>query len=153
MQKKHFHYLLILLILGIVVLAAWPSSKEQDVLSINLKEHKNIQYHIHPKVEIEILGEKLIIPANIGISDQGMRVIHTHDDSGELHIEAPFPHQFYLKDFFTIWGKTFNKNCIMDTCVDENHTLEFLVNGFSRPEFEAYPLHDGDVLSIVYSEK
>lgn len=154
MQKKYFNYLLVLLLVGVVAVAMWPAQKEpEDVLAINMLNEKNVIYHIHPKLEIEILGEQLAIPVNIGISQQGMKVIHTHDGSGILHVESPVVHQFYLKDFFTIWGQTFNSQCILDNCIDEEHVLEFSVNDVPRTEFENYPLQDTDVLKIVYRKK
>ncbi len=123
-----------------------------DILSICI-EHKNLAFHIHMTLEIYILGKKKIIPKNTGISRGCMHVIHTHDKTGELHIESPYYHRFYLKDFFTIWGKTFNRNCIFRYCVDENHILSFFVNGFENDEYENLPLRDGDVIRIVYDKK
>jgi hypothetical protein len=104
-------------------------------------------------LEIYILGNKQVIPANAGIPKRCMHVIHTHDASGELHIESPVYHQFHLGDFFTIWGKTFNKSCIFEHCVDENHTLSFFVNGSKNDEYEDKPLRDGDKIQIIYSKK
>ncbi len=125
----------------------------QDPLSLNLKEHKNLQMHIHPTLEIEILGEKQIIPTDIGISEGMMRVIHTHGTDGKLHIEAPMPHQFYLGDFFTIWGKTFTRDCIFEQCVDTEHELLLLVDGQPSDLYEGLPLKDGQQIKIVYKEK
>jgi hypothetical protein len=123
-----------------------------DILSLCV-QHKNIAFHIHMTLEIYILGKKQVIPANAGIPKGCMHVIHTHDETGELHIESPYYHQFHLEDFFIIWGKTFNRNCIFQYCVDENHTLSFFVNGIENDEYENLPLRDGDVIRIVYSEK
>ena len=126
---------------------------EQDILDMNLREHKNIELHIHPILEIEILGERMIIPANIGISDKGMRVIHTHKEDGILHVESPEPHEFVLKDFFTIWGETFNETCILDTCVDEDHELNVFVNDIKDGRHGNIPLRDNDKIRIMYAKK
>lgn len=123
-----------------------------DILSLCI-QHKNIAFHIHMTLEIYILGKKQAIPANAGIPKGCMHVIHTHDKTGELHIESPYYHQFHLKDFFTIWGKAFNRDCIFEYCVGENHTLSFFVNGVENDEYENLPLRDGDVIRIVYNEK
>ncbi|MER3445363.1 MAG: hypothetical protein C4291_00355 [Candidatus Dadabacteria bacterium] len=126
--------------------------EDKDILSICI-EHKNLAFHIHMTLEIYILNKKQVIPKNTGISRECMHVIHTHDKTGKLHIESPYYHQFHLKDFFIIWGKTFNRNCIFQYCVDENHTLSFFVNGVENDDYENLPLRDGDVIRIVYSEK
>lgn len=132
-----------------------PSSKTvegDDILSLCV-QHKNVAFHIHTVLDIYILGKKQVIPKNAGILKGCMHVIHTHDKTGELHIESPYYHQFHLKDFFTIWGKTFNRNCIFEYCVDENHILSFFVNGVESDDYENLSLRDGDVIRIVYSEK
>jgi hypothetical protein len=128
--------------------------EELDIFSLNLKEHKNLALHIHPTLEIEILGEKYTIPGNIGISPQGtMKVIHTHDSTGKLHIESPYPYQFYLKDVFKIWGKNISSSCIFNYCEDAEHQLDFYVNNLKNDLRENIPLIDGEVIRIVYKRK
>ena len=108
---------------------------------------------------IEINGEQQNIPTNTGISDAGMRVIHTHDASGTLHVEPPYPVPLYLKDFFYIWGdttgedKVFNETCIFDYCSNETHELNFFVNGQSNDEYGELKLEDRDSIRIVYEER
>ncbi len=125
-----------------------------NLLSYNLKSHSGgLALHIHPHIDIEINGEKQLIPTNIGISPAGMRVIHTHETDGKLHIESPTPHQFVLKDFFLIWGKTFSSTCIFEHCVDETHELKVYLNDEEQTDIENVPLKDLDMVKIVYSEK
>ena len=125
-----------------------------NLLSYNLKSHSGgLSLHIHPHIEIEINGETQAIPANIGISPAGMRVIHTHETDGKLHIESPTPHQFVLKDFFLIWGKNFDETCIFENCIDETHELIVLLNDVEQSDIENVPLKDLDRVKIVYSEK
>ncbi len=129
-------------------------SMDNSLFNFNLKQHSgSLSLHIHPQVEIEINGEKQLIPVNIGISPQGMRVIHTHESDGKLHVESPYPHQFVLADFFAIWNKTFSSTCIFEYCTDENHTLTVFVNDVESNEYGNIPLYDLDRIKIVYSEK
>lgn len=125
---------------------------QENIMDVNLKEHKNIALHIHPLLSIEILGQTFTVPANIGISAKGMRVIHTHDATGKLHIESPYHHQFYLDDFFAIWGKNLNSSCIFDYCGDKEHKLTFYVNGVQNEQKDGMPLKDGDEIKIVYEK-
>jgi hypothetical protein len=146
--------LFLVMIMVIVLIGCSSQSKDpKDPLDINLKEHKNVALHIHPTLEIEILGQRQSIPANIGITNAGMRIVHTHDSSGKLHVESPKPIPVYLGNFFTIWGKDFSRDCIFDKCVDEDHTLEMFVNGAENSQFDALLMQDGDQIKIVYSEK
>src|SRR5712671_5401660 len=76
------------------------------------------QFHIHPVLKIVINGQQQTIPANIGIRSNCMNSLHTHDDSGTLHVESPEKRDFTLADFFAVWGKTYTKDQILDSKVD-----------------------------------
>lgn len=145
------NYIILFLISAFIISNC--SEKNEDLLMIDLKEHKNLALHIHPILEIEILGEKQIIPGNIGISDRGMRVIHTHKTDGILHIESPRPHQFYLADFFTIWGRNFDSSCVFNYCADEDHSLKVFVNDVENDQYGNIPLYDKDKIKIVYERR
>ena len=82
-----------------------------------------------------------------------MKVVHTHDNTGGLHIETPYPAELHLKDFFAIWGKAFNSTCIFDYCIDDKHELEFTVNSDPNNEYENLAFQDRDAIRIIYSEK
>ena len=156
MNKKYFKLLLLSIFLFVIMFTFMRfsnQSKEENIFEVNLREHKNLALHIHPFLEIEILGQKYTIPADIGISSKGMRVIHTHDSTGKLHIESPYPYQFYLKDFFTIWGKNLNSSCIFGYCEGNGHELVFYVNGIESEQKENIQLKDGEIIKIVYRKK
>ena len=124
-----------------------------DILAVNLKDHINLAMHIHPNLEIEILGENINIPSNIGISNSGMRTIHTHDNTGKIHLESPYPYKFHMSDFFSVWEKTFNSTCIFENCVDDRHELLLFVNDIKNNEYENLTLNDLDRIKIVYKER
>jgi hypothetical protein len=149
-MKKRWIVVAFIIVLFIIFL--WGNTKA-DILDYNLKAHTNLALHFHPHLEIEYLGDDVPIPPNVGISSRGMRVIHTHDSSGELHVETPYVAKLYLRDFFTIWRRNFNSTCLFDECVDENYTIEFFVNGQPSNEFENLLLEDGQGIKIVYRKK
>jgi hypothetical protein len=65
--------------------------------------------HWHAHLTIEHNGANVAVPANIGLVSAAYAVIciywlHTHDDSGTIHIEAPGG-TFTLADFFAVWGQ------------------------------------------------
>ena len=147
MKKRWFVVAFIVILLGIFIWA----NLNADILDYHMKEHTNTALHIHPQLEIELLGEDYFIPPNVGIDSRGMRVIHTHDSSGEIHIESPYEHQFYMKDFFTIWGKEFSDSCIFAYCEDESNVLEVFVNDKKvESNYGDVPLFDKDKIKIVY---
>ena len=155
-HKKYLKWIVVSIILVASIfffMRIYSQPKEESIMDVNLREHKNLALHIHPILEIQVLEQQFTIPANIGISAKGMRVIHTHDSTGKLHIESPYPHQFYLDDFFTIWGKKLNSSCIFEYCEDQSHELTFYVNGVKSNEKENIPLKDEEQIKIVYSKR
>lgn len=111
------------------------------------------QFHIHPHLEIVISGQRQVIPANIGISASCMHPLHTHDASGTLHVESPEARDFTLSDFFAVWGKTFNKDQILDSKVDDTHVIRVMVNGQAVNTYENTILRDKDQIVISYEAK
>ena len=122
------------------------------VVEAGIDPGAGLALHIHPSVEIEVLGDRIIIPANMGITNQGMRAIHTHNFDGVLHVESPYPHQFYLADFFKIWGRNFNPQCIFEHCSDQDHSLKVYVNDIESNLIEDLPLVDKERIKIVYKK-
>jgi len=117
---------------------------------INIGGHQNIALHIHSELNILIDGEEFEIPANIGISEGIMRPLHTHDSTGEIHIEGPYRRDFTLGEFFDIWGKTLNQRCIFDYCTDKGE-LKMYINGNENQEFGNHILQDGEDILIEYN--
>ncbi len=120
---------------------------------IDVGGDENVVYHIHPTLTITINGEEIVIPTHIGLNSGIMRPLHTHDTSGEIHVESPCKRDFTLGDFFDVWGQNFNSTCIMDSCSDADHTLTMYVNGIESTEYENLILKDKNEIEIVYAEK
>lgn len=117
-------------------------------------EHSvGLSMHIHPKVSIIMNGQPVIIPANTGVLPTCMQAIHTHDETGELHVEYPEQHDFLLKDFFANWGQPFSETQLMDKTVDVNDTLTMTVEGQPSTEFENLILKDQQQIVIEYREQ
>lgn len=78
--------------------------------------HTNLAFHFHPHLSITVDGTPEPIPANVGISAVCMAEIHTHDTTGELHVEGPDRSRadsFTLADFFAVWGEPFEREGYM----------------------------------------
>lgn len=155
-KKKIRNWTITIIILASIVFGISylkPENPEGgDLLSINLRDHTNLALHFHPFLEIEVDGENQLVPANIGVSNTGMKIAHTHNNDGEIHVETPTRVDVFLYHFFQIWGKEFNSECIFDHCVDETHELKVFVNGVEDNRYENILLKDGDKIKIVYSE-
>lgn len=80
-------------------------------------------FHIHPYLRIEITGQNVTIPSNIGECNggTGLEPMHVHDSSGIIHIESDANRIFTLGAFFDIWA--INDPTI--TIAGVSHTVEF----------------------------
>lgn len=108
--------------------------------------------HWHAKLSIYIKGEKQEIPEGIGLKPIEQPV-HTHDNTGTIHLEFPGlvkKDDLKLGQFFKIWGKEFNSNCIFDKCNGPEGKVKFFINGQENQEFENYSMRDADQIEIRY---
>mgnify|MGYP001600808907 FL=1 len=113
-------------------------------------QHGGIGMHIHPRVSITVDGQPQKLPSNIGITSLCMRPIHTHDDSGTLHLEFRKPRAVKLGEFFQVWEKAFSEKCIFDHCNGAGKNVKLFVNGKENLEFGEYIMKDKDNIEIKY---
>jgi hypothetical protein len=155
--KRFKNWAILIIVAAILVFSGVylfnSDSQNVPVTEINIISHSNAVLHIYSNLEILINEEKFLIPANIGISQGVMRPIHTHDSSGEIHIEGPYARDFTLGEFFQIWGKNFNSSCIFEYCTQNGKAgeLKMFVNGQENLKFENYVMRDGDKIIIKYN--
>ena len=112
-----------------------------------------LQSHYHPSLTIIIDGETIPIPAETGVEDDCMRMVHTHDDTGKLHVEKEDASvNITIGDFFAVWGKTFTENQILDYKADATHEIVMTVDGIVNTEYNNYIPQDGESVVIEYQE-
>jgi hypothetical protein len=101
--------------------------------------------HIHQHLDLFINGDKVTVPANIGIDAGGGFIsdLHTHDPSGIMHVESPTERDFTLGQFFGVWGLPLSEECIGSLCAKGGKALRVWVNGDEVP---------GDPTRIVLEE-
>jgi len=130
-----------------------PSKKTNREVAMTCTTDMATEFHIHPNLEIIINGQKQEIPTDIGIVDGCMNALHTHDNTGVIHVESPEKRDFQLSDFFAVWNKTYSKDQILDYKVDDTHTIRQTINGKETQDFENTVLYDEDQIVISYEEK
>ncbi len=111
------------------------------------------EYHIHPELSIMVNGTEVFVPQNLGVDATGMTSIHTHDEKGIIHVEAPVKKDFTLGDFFAVWNKDFSSSKILDKAVDEKSEIVVTVNGERVETYENTILRDKDKIVISYQAK
>jgi hypothetical protein len=87
--------------------------------------------HIHQHLDLFAEGRRVTIPANIGIDPSGafLAALHTHDDSGIMHVESPTATSYSLGQFFAVWGVRLDARCIGSLCARGTRRLRAWVNG------------------------
>jgi hypothetical protein len=111
-------------------------------------------FHIHAHLDIFLNGAHLTVPPQVGIKpdERCLYWLHTHDDSGVVHIESSVTRDFTLGNFFDIWGKTFNNSQLFYRKADNLNSLSVYVNGVKVPS-EAdrdVKLNAHDEIAVVY---
>jgi hypothetical protein len=110
-----------LLIVIVAVLLIWVRSvseprdniarvwNETDVACLPFG-HQSLAEHYHPHLAITVDGTPEEVPANVGISEDCMSELHTHDTSGEIHIETAVRGKtFTLLDYFDVRGESIER--------------------------------------------
>jgi len=111
--------------------------------------------HIHAHLDIFINGQPYTIPSQIGITDKCFYWLHTHDESGVIHIESPVAKEYTIGQFFDIWNKKFSNTQILDNIVNGKNTLSVYVNGNkvnAAVNYRDIKLNAHDEIAIVYGK-
>ena len=130
--------------------SSYTYTGSDPTLQICMGDSTAIVEHIHPHLTIITGGSELTIPTNIGITPACMSPVHTHDSSGEIHVESPVKYPYTIHDFFLVWNQPFDSNHLLQYSVDSTHTLTMTVNGAPNNQFQNYVMQDGDQIVITY---
>lgn len=158
MKKTLFIVGVIALIAGLIYWGGASKRKERSELEsmssreIALRSTTDMatQYHIHPELSIFVNGIEVPIPHNLGVGATGMTAIHTHDEKGVIHVEAPIQKDFTLGDFFAVWDKDFSSTKLLENTVDKKSEIIVTVNGEKVDTYENTILQDKDKIVISY---
>ena len=106
--------------------------------------------HIHPKLSVKVDGKTIPVPEQIGINKslykdrsldkygmQGMAPLHTHDNSGVIHLESTVNRDYTLGEFLKIWGIDLN-----------GKSVKVSVNGQPVSDWRNHILSDGEQINL-----
>jgi hypothetical protein len=148
----------IALIVGVAVATIKMPSSANAAIPIDGIQCNNMEqsvFHIHAHLAIFINGQNYTVPAQIGITSTCFYWLHTHDETGIIHIESPIHKNYTLGQFFDIWKKNFSNTQIFNNTVSGANPLNVYVNGIKVPNgtnFKDVVLHAHDVIAIVYGK-
>lgn len=100
-----------------------PANQEAQVKAagLSLSTHETLTVHYHAHLDVFVNGATVPVPAGLGINigangkapphgAPGIAPLHTHDESGVLHIEAPKEATFTLGQVFIEWNIALNSD-------------------------------------------
>jgi hypothetical protein len=106
----------------------WSGLKGQQIDGVGSNQMEELAYHIHAHLAIYINGAQKTVPYGIGIeepwsteadgssefvdSGAAFYYLHTHDDTGVIHIESPTKKLYTLGQFFAEWNQTLSSDQI-----------------------------------------
>lgn len=100
--------------------------------------------HLHAVLDIVVDGQAIPIPQNIGIGTRH-EPLHTHEPDGVIHVESPDTRDYTLGNFFQVWGKRLDSQCVGEYC----GSVQMTVDGQPSNEFGAHVLRDGEKITLT----
>lgn len=131
------------IITGGIAVFAWYIASRPPIPEGEIVSRRGL--HFHPEVTIFVEGEKVEVPANLGVGAIH-NPIHTHDTSGVIHLEFQgMVHRDDLKlgKFFEVWGNDFMKF---------GSSVIMTVNDEKNSELQNYVMGDGDNIELHYNK-
>ena len=113
------------------------------------------KFHIHAHLQVLNGGQNVVVPALIGVQEgKGLSPLHTHDDSGAVHVEAVDKADFTLGQFFKEWNVPLSQTCLGAKCADATHDLKVFVDGAAYTgDPTAIVLKDKQDITVAYGDK
>jgi hypothetical protein len=126
--------------------AQWTNGAVQlkprlDRMGLDALQSEGQGLHADQTLEVFVHGKQIEIPSRIGIGSQFdnqpgsagaqdfISVLHTHDTSGLVHVEAPDTRVYTLGLFFDVWGVYFTDSCLGNLCNKGTDRLRVFSNG------------------------
>lgn len=141
---------------GIQVSAApWPTELSQlrarlEVINIPALTQEGSAMDLHVHLSVVVDGQAVPVPKAVGVNGEevngGKMVngfvspLHTHDDSGLVHVHSPTVREFTIGDIFDVWGVRLTATCLGGNCPQADRTLRVFVNGTAVRNPRATPL-------------
>jgi hypothetical protein len=137
--------------------APWPPQNDTladrlDAMGLPPLGGEAQAYHIHQNLVVYIDGVAQQVPYGIGlITSSSLAEIHTHSNSGTIHVEAGANRHFTLQTVFDIWGVLFTKDQLGSYKNTADKKIRIFVDGKQVSGDPAkVPLADQVVIVVTY---
>jgi hypothetical protein len=135
--------------------APWPpqySGLLNRIVGNHFPPQSDAGYHVHAVLRIYVEGKSVEVPSQVGIDQQEsyLAPLHTHDNSGIIHMEATEPYPFKLSQFFLVWGVKFNNSQIGSYKVGGGKQLAVYANGSKVANPSTFVMKPHDHIVVNY---
>jgi hypothetical protein len=140
--------------------APWPANIGQlharlSAMGLPALGAQGTRLHIHQHLDVYVHGRRVTVPAGIGIGINGLQVffspLHTHDDTGVVHVESPVVKTFTLGQFLAVWGVRFTPRCLGGYCVRGANRIRVYSDGkLATGDPRALPLEEHQEIVVTY---
>ena len=138
--------------------APWDANgdeAQERAEAIGLPPESPVVMHEHANLQIFVHGESQLVPTEIGIDRSGVEPyvasLHTHEESGTMHLESSVSRTFTLGEFFDVWGVRLSPSCMGAYCNDDTNRLRVYVEGEEvTTNIRDVALNDREVVVIAY---
>lgn len=102
-----------------------------EQLNLPFLDQEIVEQHFHVHLDVLVNGKTVAVPPDVGRNEgEGkLTVIHTHDGSGVIHIEAPAGPHYTLGQVFDVWGVRFTDTCLGGLCDEGDRQLRVYADG------------------------
>jgi hypothetical protein len=136
---------------------SWPAPNDPMTLArkagLTPETAERLQYHVHSHLDVFLDGQKIVVPAGLGIdiTNPGVHTfvvdgqkqyggikppcdapcispLHTHDVTGVLHTESATRKNNTLGQFFVEWNVKLSATCVSTYCAPAK-AVAFYVDG------------------------
>jgi hypothetical protein len=122
----------------------------QRIKQLGLPPVGKEKVHHHSLIHIYIDGLLVPVAPNIGIHKPAYSSVHTHDQTGIIHMESDVPHKFTIGDFFAIWGVRFGNASLGNLVNKGNNKVHVYVDGKPIADPVHYVMKDQDNIVVGY---
>jgi len=151
--------------LGVVAILALASVAFPNAFQVPGGGIVNRHMHIHPNLTIYRGTKNMTVPSQIGINaskwnnhtlDQWslngptFSPLHTHDNTGKIHVESTVTRDYTLGEFFSVWGEPVGPTQVTNMKADTGHRLSMTVDGKNSTAWGNLVFVDGQQIIIHY---
>jgi hypothetical protein len=133
--------------------APWPANTQDLSERLNVLDlpAAGSAIHIHSLLHVYVHGQEEPLATNIGVSNQELAPLHTHDSSGIIHVESADRRSFDLGEFLDVWGVRLSQSCLGGYCVGGKDKLQAFVDGKRwTGRLGDIPLKDHEVIVLAF---